>query len=143
VDTVRSIFTESLPLFVRISATEWVEGGWNIEDSIQLAKLLKDKGVDVVDCSSGGNTHHQKIAVRPLYQVPFAETIKKEAGILTASVGMITTAEECEEILQRGSADLVVLARQLLRDPYFPLHAAKKLNVDIPWPAQYERAQLK
>ena len=141
VDAVRSVFTETLPLFVRISATEWVEGGWSIEDSVQLAKLLKDKAVDMIDCSSGGNTHSQKITVKPLYQVPFAERIKKETGIPTAAVGMITTAEQCEEILQRGQADLVIMARQLLRDPYFPLHAAKKLDADIQWPVQYERAK--
>ncbi|MBV9962264.1 MAG: NADH:flavin oxidoreductase/NADH oxidase [Parafilimonas sp.] len=143
VDAVRSVLTETLPLFVRISASEWVEGGWSIEDSVQLAKLLKNKAVDMIDCSSGGNISTQKITVKPLYQVPFAERIKKEAGIATAAVGMITTAEECEEILQRGQADLVIMARQLLRDPYFPLHAAKKLNTDIPWPVQYERAKLK
>jgi len=142
VDSIRSVFSETLPLFVRISASEWVEDGWNLEDSVQLAKLLRDKGVDLVDCSSGGNTHHQKITVGPLYQVGFAEVIKREAAILTAAVGMITTAEECEEILQRGQADLVVMARQLLRDPYFPLHAAKKLNVDVSWPVQYQRAKL-
>jgi 2,4-dienoyl-CoA reductase-like NADH-dependent reductase (Old Yellow Enzyme family) len=141
VDAVRSVFSETLPLFVRISATEWVEGGWSIEDSVQLAKLLKDKEVDMIDCSSGGNTHSQKITVKPLYQVPFAEKIKKEAGIPTATVGMITTAEQCEEILQRGQADLVIMARQLLRDPYFPLHAANKLDADISWPVQYERAK--
>jgi 2,4-dienoyl-CoA reductase-like NADH-dependent reductase (Old Yellow Enzyme family) len=141
VDAMRAVLGGSLPLFVRISSSEWVEDGWNLEDSVELAKLLKDKGVDMVDCSSGGNTHHQKITVRPLYQVGFAEAIKKEAGILTAAVGMITTAEECEEILRHGQADLVILARQLLRDPYFPLHAAKKLNVDVPWPVQYERAR--
>ncbi|HEY2726354.1 MAG TPA: NADH:flavin oxidoreductase/NADH oxidase, partial [Parafilimonas sp.] len=143
VDAVRSVFTETLPLFVRISATEWADGGWSIEDSVQLAKLLKDKAVDLIDCSSGGNTSTQKITVKPLYQVPFAERIKKEAGILTAAVGMITTAEDCEEILQRKQADLVIMARQLLRDPYFPLHAAKKLNADLPWPVQYERAKPK
>ena len=141
VDIVRSVFTEALPLFVRISATEWVDGGWNMEDSVQLAKLLKDRAVDMIDCSSGGNTHSQKITVRPLYQVPFAERIKKETGILTGAVGLITTAEKCEEILRRGQADLVIMARQLLREPYFPLHAAKQLNTDIPWPVQYERAK--
>jgi 2,4-dienoyl-CoA reductase-like NADH-dependent reductase (Old Yellow Enzyme family) len=141
VNIVRIALGESLPLFVRISASEWVEDGWNLEESVQLAKLLKDKGVDMIDCSSGGNTHHQKIAVRPLYQVGFAEAIKKETGIATAAVGMITTAEECESILQRGQADLVILARQFLRDPYFPLHAAKKLGADLQWPVQYERAK--
>ena len=143
VEVVRSVFTEMLPLFVRISATEWVEGGWSIEDSVQLAKLLKDRAVDVIDCSSGGNIHSQKITVKPLYQVPFAERIKKEADILTAAVGMITTAEQCEEILQHEQADLVIMARQLLREPYFPLHAAKKLNADMLWPVQYERAKPK
>ena len=141
VDAVRSVLLETLPLFVRISATEWAEGGWTIEDSVQLAKLLKDKAVDVIDCSSGGNTSTQKITVKPLYQVPFAERIKKEAGIPTAAVGMITTATECEEILQCGQADFVIMARQFLREPYFPLHAAKQLNADLPWPVQYERAK--
>ena len=141
VEVVRSVFTEMLPLFVRISATEWVEGGWSIEDSVQLAKLFKDRAVDVIDCSSGGNIHSQKITVKPLYQLPFAERIKKEADILTAAVGMITTAEQCEEILQRGQADLVIMARQLLRDPYFPLHAANELEYDLKWPVQYERAK--
>ncbi len=141
VDVVRSVLTETLPLFVRISASEWVEGGWNIDDSVQLVKLLKNKGVDLIDCSSGGNSHHQKIVVKPLYQVPFAEKIRHEAGILTGAVGLITTAEEAEDILQQGKADVIVLARQLLRDPYFPLHAAKKLNTDVHWPVQYERAK--
>ncbi len=142
VDVVRSVLTEMLPLFVRISASEWVDGGWNIDDSVQLARLLKNKGVDLIDCSSGGNSHHQKIPVRPLYQVPFAEKIRHEAGILTGAVGLITTAEEAEDILQQGKADVIVLARQLLRDPYFPLHAAKKLNAEVHWPVQYERAKL-
>lgn len=143
VDIVRSVLSESLPLFVRISASEWVDGGWTIEDSVQLAKLLKQKGVDVIDCSSGGNAHHQKIAVQPLYQVPFAERIKKETGMPTAAVGLITTAQEAETILQKGQADLIVLARQFLRDPYFPLHAAKELNTNVQWPVQYERAKPK
>ncbi len=141
VDVVRSVLTDAVPLFVRISASEWVEGGWTIEDSIQLAKLLKDKGVDLVDCSSGGNSHHQKIPAQPLYQVPFAEKVKHDAGILTGAVGLITTPQEAEDILQQGKADIIILARQMLRDPYFPLHAAKALNVDLPWPVQYERAK--
>ncbi len=140
-DAVRSVWPESLPLFVRISSFEWVEGGWTIEESVQLAKLLKDKGVDLVDCSSGGNSFNQKITVKPLYQVPFAERIKKEAAILTGAVGMITTPQEAEAILQNGQADMIMLARQLLQEPYFPLHAAKELNVDVPWPVQYERAK--
>ena len=138
---VRSVFTEKLPLFVRISASEWVEGGWSIDDSVQLAKILKDKDVDLIDCSSGGNSAHQKIDVKPLYQLPFAEKIKKEAHILTGAVGMITTPHEAEEILQRGQADLIIMARQFLREPYFPLHAAKALDTDVSWPVQYDRAK--
>jgi 2,4-dienoyl-CoA reductase-like NADH-dependent reductase (Old Yellow Enzyme family) len=143
VDAVRSVFSETLPLFVRISAVEWIEGGWNIDDSLQLVKLLKDKGVDLIDCSSGGNSHHQKVDAGPLYQVPFAEKIRRETGILTGAVGLITTAQQAEDILKQGKADLIILARQMLRDPYFPLHAAKELNVDVPWPVQYERAKRK
>jgi 2,4-dienoyl-CoA reductase-like NADH-dependent reductase (Old Yellow Enzyme family) len=141
VDSVRSVLTETLPLFVRISSLEWTDGGWTIDDSIQLVKRLKDKGVDLIDCSSGGNSHHQKISAHPLYQVPFAEKIKHDAGILTGAVGLITTPLEAENILQQGKADVIILARQMLRDPYFPLHAAKALNVDLPWPVQYERAK--
>lgn len=141
VDAVRSVLSETLPLFVRISASEWAEGGWSVEDSVQLAKVLKDKTVDLVDCSSGGNASNQKIAVKPLYQVPFAEQVKKEAGILTGAVGMITTAQEAEDILQKGEADMIIIAREFLRDPYFPLHAAKELGADIQWPVQYDRAK--
>lgn len=141
VEEVRRVITDDLPLFVRISATEWVDGGWDGADSIQLARLLKDRGVDLVDCSSGGNAHQQQIAVGPLYQVPYSASIKKEAGILTGAVGLITQAEEAEAILREGKADLVFMGRQLLRDPYFPLHAAKQLGIDVPWPVQYERAK--
>jgi len=129
------------PLFVRISATEWVNDGWDENDSVTLAKLLKKEGVDVIDCSSGGNSPEQKIPVAPLYQVPFSEKIKKESGILTAAVGMITTVQQAEQLLQDQKADLVTMARQLLREPYFPLHAARELGVDLNWPDQYERAQ--
>ncbi|MEO6328450.1 MAG: oxidoreductase, partial [Ginsengibacter sp.] len=138
---IREVWRDDYPLFVRISSTDWVEGGWNEEDSVALAKILKKKGIDLIDCSSGGNSHEQKIPVGPLYQVPFAEKIKKEAGILTGAVGMITTPEEAENILNNKQADLVILARQLLRDPYFPLHAAKALGMDAKWPVQYERAK--
>ncbi|KAA9042185.1 NADH:flavin oxidoreductase/NADH oxidase [Ginsengibacter hankyongi] len=141
VEAVRKVIKKDLPLFVRISATEWIEGGWNIEDSVELALILKAKGVDLIDCSSGGNSHNQKITLGALYQVPFSEKIKKESGILTGAVGLITTAEQAEEILAKGQADIIVIARQFLRDPYFPLHAARELNVDIPWPLQYERAK--
>lgn len=138
---VRKVIGEELPLFVRISATDWVTGGFTETDAVQLALILKANGADLVDCSSGGNSPAQKIAVGPMYQVPFAEKIKKETGMLTGAVGMITTATEAEQILQDGKADLIIIARQLLRDPYFPLHAAKELGVDVPWPVQYERAK--
>lgn len=141
VEVVRKVWDESLPLFIRISATDWVEGGWTIDDSVQLSSILKTKGVDLIDCSSGGNSPLQKIPLGPMYQTGFAEKIKKEAGICTGAVGLITTAQEAENILQEQKADLIVLARQLLRDPYFPLHAARELGVDIPWPVQYLRGK--
>ncbi len=141
VEAVRKIITDELPLFVRISASDWVEGGWDIEDSIKLSALLKEKSVDLIDCSSGGNSPHQVIPIKPMYQVPFSERIKKEAGIATGAVGLITNAKEAEQILKEGKADLIILARQFLRDPYFPLHAAKDLEIDINWPVQYERAK--
>jgi 2,4-dienoyl-CoA reductase-like NADH-dependent reductase (Old Yellow Enzyme family) len=138
---IRKVLPDDYPLSVRISATDWVEGGWTDDDSVALANVLKNKGVDVIDCSSGGNISTQKITAGPLYQVPFSEKIKKESGILTGAVGMITTAQQCEDILAEQKADLILLARQFLRDPYFPLHAAKELAVDIPWPDQYDRAK--
>jgi 2,4-dienoyl-CoA reductase-like NADH-dependent reductase (Old Yellow Enzyme family) len=138
---VRSVWYETLPLFVRISASDWIDGGFTIEDSIKLAEVLKNNSVDLIDCSSGGNSPEQKIAVGPLYQVPFAEAIKKDTGIPTGAVGLITTARQAEEIVASRKADLIILARQLLRDPYFPLHAAKELGVDVQWPVQYERAK--
>ena len=141
VKAIRSVWPDNLPLFVRISATDWIDGGWNGDDSVALARLLKENGVDLVDCSTGGNSSKAKIPVAPLYQVPFAEKVKKEAGILTGAVGMITTAHEAEGIVKEGKADIVLLARQLLRDPYFPLHAAAELGVNLSWPSQYERAK--
>ncbi|HEY5464936.1 MAG TPA: NADH:flavin oxidoreductase/NADH oxidase [Hanamia sp.] len=141
VTEIRSVIKYDLPIFVRISATDWVAGGWDENDSVDLAKILKQHEVDVIDCSSGGNSHEQKINVKPLYQVPFSEKIKKESGILTAAVGIITSAQEAEQILKEQKADLIIMARQFLREPYFPLHAAKQLEVDLPWPVQYERAK--
>lgn len=138
---MRSFMKKGSPLFVRISATDWVPDGWNENDSVALAKILKENEVDVIDCSTGGNSHEQKIPVAPLYQVSFSEKIKKGAQILTAAVGLITTAQQAEEILEDEKADLIIMARQLLRDPYFPLHAAKELRVDLAWPLQYERAK--
>ncbi|NSL87120.1 NADH:flavin oxidoreductase/NADH oxidase [Chitinophaga sp. Mgbs1] len=141
-EAVRAVWPAENPLLVRISVTDWAEGGWNPEESVQLATILKDKGVDLIDCSSGGLVAHQKIPVGPLYQTHFAEKIKKESGIATGAVGLITTAEEAESIIAAGRADLVLMARELLRDPYFPLHAAHRLQTDIAWPAQYQRAKM-
>ena len=143
VDAIKKEWKSEYPLFVRISATDWVDGGWNIEDSVQLASLLKIRGVDLIDCSSGGVSPKQNIPVAPGYQVPFAEQIKKETKILTAAVGLITNAHQAEEILANQQADVIVLAREFLRDPYFPLHAAFPLHEDISWPVQYERAKIK
>jgi 2,4-dienoyl-CoA reductase-like NADH-dependent reductase (Old Yellow Enzyme family) len=141
-NSVRETIPSGTPLFVRISSTDWTEGGWNIEQSVQLAKWLKDVGIDLIDCSSGGNVPHAKIPLAPGYQVPFAERIKKETGILTGGVGLITTAEQAEEIISSGKSDIVLLARQMLREPYFALHAAKKLNVDLKdFPNQYLRSR--
>ena len=130
-------------MFVRISATDWASGGWNEEEASKLAGILKNKGVDLIDCSSGGLTTAQKITIGPGYQVPFAEKIKKETGILTGAVGMITEAQQAETILEKGQADLIIIARELLRDPYFPLHAAQQLGATVEWPVQYQRAKLK
>jgi 2,4-dienoyl-CoA reductase-like NADH-dependent reductase (Old Yellow Enzyme family) len=141
VKVTRNKMGAGLPLSVRISATDWVEAGWTQDDSVALAKILQNEGVDFIDCSSGGNSPEQKIAVGPLYQVPFAAKIKKECGILTGAVGLITTVAQAEEILQNGQADLVIMARQLLRDPYFPLHAARELGDETIWPVQYQRAK--
>ena len=141
IDAIREVWSKELPLFIRISCIEWIEAGWTIEDSIRFVEAIKDKDVDLVDCSSGGNSHAQKIPGAPLYQVPFAEAIKRQTGIKTAAVGLITTAQQAEGILEAQQADLIVLARQLLRDPYFPLHASKELGADIPWPDQYLRAK--
>lgn len=141
VEAIRKEWSVEKPLFIRISASDWVEGGWTIDDSVNLAALLKTKSVDLVDCSSGGNSPLQKIAAGPLYQVPFAEKIKQETGMLTGAVGLITTATEAEQLIENKQADLVLLAREMLRDPYFPLHAAKELGADIPWPVQYQRAK--
>lgn len=139
---IRELWPQDWPVFVRISATDWTEGGWTVEDSIQLAQRLKGVGIDLIDCSTGGNIPHAKIPTGPLYQVPFAEQVKKGADIMTGAVGLITTAAECEQILTSGQADLVLLARELLRNPYFPLQAAKELGAEIEWPVQYERAKL-
>lgn len=141
IEAIHEVWPQHYPLFVRISATDWTEGGWTIDDSIALAKILKDRAIDLIDCSTGGNVPRAKIPAGPLYQVEFAARIKKEAGIRTGAVGIITKPQEAENIIANGQADIVLLARQFLRDPYFPLHAARALGVDISWPLQYERAK--
>jgi 2,4-dienoyl-CoA reductase-like NADH-dependent reductase (Old Yellow Enzyme family) len=143
IEQVQTVWPVELPLFVRISATEFKEGGWNEKDSIELAKILKTKSVDLIDCSTGGNITGVKIEIKPLYQVSYAENIRREAGIKTGAVGLITTSEEAESIISKGQADLVFMARELLRDPYFPRRAARELGVDPEWPNQYERAKKK
>lgn len=142
VAAVREVWPAELPLFVRLSATDWADGGWDLEASTTLALLLKDRGVDLIDTSSGGLTPAQKIVLGPLYQTPFAEHIRKETGIMTGAVGLITTPEEAESIVAEGKADLVLIARESLRDPYFPMHAAHALKDESHvWPVQYERAK--
>jgi 2,4-dienoyl-CoA reductase-like NADH-dependent reductase (Old Yellow Enzyme family) len=140
VAAVRAVWPEDLPLLLRISASDWVEGGWDIADSVELARRVKPMGVDLIDCSSGGNSLAQKIPLAPGYQVPFAERIRREAGIPTGAVGMITESHQADEIVGSGQADLVLLARQFLRDPYFPLHAARELGEKLDPPTQYLRA---
>ena len=141
VDGVRAIWPERFPLFVRISATDWTDGGWTIDESVELSRILGSRGVDLIDVSSGGSVPGARIPVGPGYQVPFAERIRREADIATGAVGMITDAHQAQEIVAAGSADIVLLAREMLRDPYWPLHAAQTLRVDVPWPEQYERAK--
>jgi 2,4-dienoyl-CoA reductase-like NADH-dependent reductase (Old Yellow Enzyme family) len=143
VDAVRTEWPEDKPLFVRISCTDWMEGGWGIEDSVRLAQMLKKGGkVDLVDCSSGGVDARQKLDAFPGYQVPFAEAVRKRAGIATGAVGMISAPEMAEDIVAGGKADLVVMARAFLNDPYWPLHAAKALKAKFPWPPQYVRGDI-
>jgi 2,4-dienoyl-CoA reductase-like NADH-dependent reductase (Old Yellow Enzyme family) len=141
IESVKQIWPEEYPLFVRISSTDYTEGGWTVDDSVALAKVLKDKGVDLVDCSSGGNVANAKIPLKPGYQVEFAEKIRNQTGILTGAVGLITEPVQADSIIQNGQADIILLARELLRDPYFPLRAAYVLGHEIKWPSQYERAK--
>jgi 2,4-dienoyl-CoA reductase-like NADH-dependent reductase (Old Yellow Enzyme family) len=140
VESVKTVWPEENPLFVRISSTDWTEGGWTVEESVKLADILKGMGVDLVDCSSGGNVHNAKIPVGPGFQVPFSEAVRK-TGILTGTVGFITTAVQAESILQEEKADLILLGRELLRNPYFPLTAAKELGAEVEWPVQYLRSK--
>ncbi|WP_345955115.1 NADH:flavin oxidoreductase/NADH oxidase [Mucilaginibacter sp. PAMB04168] len=140
-ETVQEVWPKDYPLFVRISATDWAEGGWTAEDSVKLAVILKEKGVDLIDCSTGGNVAKASIPVKPGYQVQFAEQVKREAGILTGAVGLITTAQQANDIIQKEQADLVLFAREMLRDPHFALRAAHELGESVKWPVQYERAK--
>lgn len=141
IEEIQQIWPVENPLFVRISATDWAEGGWTPEESVQLSAILKALGVDLIDCSSGGNVPYQQIPVFPGYQVDFSAAIRRETRALTGAVGLITTAAQAEEILMEGKADLIIMARELLRDPYFPLHAAFELEDAVKWPEQYDRAK--
>jgi 2,4-dienoyl-CoA reductase-like NADH-dependent reductase (Old Yellow Enzyme family) len=140
VRAVRAVWPDRLPVLLRISATDWVEGGWDLDQSVELARRVRELGVDLMDCSSGGLDPRQKIALGPGYQVPFAARIRREAGIATAAVGLITEARQADGIVRAGDADLVLLARAFLRDPYFPLHAAAELGATVAAPVQYGRA---
>jgi 2,4-dienoyl-CoA reductase-like NADH-dependent reductase (Old Yellow Enzyme family) len=140
VTAVRASWPKGAPLFVRISATDWVEGGWDLQQSIELARELKRLGVDLIDCSSGGSVPHAKIPAGPGYQTPFARQIREKAEILTGAVGMITSPIQAEQIIATGEADAILIAREFLRDPYWPLRAAKELGQSIAWPVQYLRA---
>lgn len=140
-EAVRRVWPEELPLFARISATDWAQGGWELEQSVVLAGWLKEVGIDLIDCSSGGLVPDAKVPAGPGYQTPFSATLRERAGIATAAVGMITDPTQAEQIVATGLADAVSLAREFLRDPYWPLHAAQALGADLPWPAQYARAK--
>lgn len=142
VQAVRDVWPDHLPLLVRISATDWIEGGWDADQSVELAKELKPLGVDMIDCSSGGAAPNAKIPLTPGYQVPFAERIRREAGVATAAVGMITTPEQAEELIKSGRADMIFMAREFLREPYWPLKAAAQLGGVAKAPVQYGRAFL-
>jgi 2,4-dienoyl-CoA reductase-like NADH-dependent reductase (Old Yellow Enzyme family) len=139
-DAVRGVWPERLPVFIRISSTDWKDGGWDIDQAVELARRLRARGIDLVDCSSGGAVPDVTIPLAPDYQVPFAERIRREAGIATAAVGLITEPHQADAIVREGKADCVLLARELLRDPYWPLRAARELGHATPWPIQYLRA---
>jgi 2,4-dienoyl-CoA reductase-like NADH-dependent reductase (Old Yellow Enzyme family) len=142
VEAVRKAIPTGTPLFVRISATDWVDDGWNLIDSVELCAQLKALGVDLVDVSTGGNVHNAPIKATPGFQVPFATAIRAETGIMTTAVGLITEPEQADHIIQTGEADAVFMAREFLRNPRFPLHAAEKLGVTIKWPLPIQRGKL-
>jgi 2,4-dienoyl-CoA reductase-like NADH-dependent reductase (Old Yellow Enzyme family) len=141
IDEIRSVIPDSMPVFMRISATDWVPGGWDIDQSVELAKEANKHGVDLIDCSSGAIVPYATMPIAPGYQVPFAEKVKADAKVATGAVGLITEPAQAEEIIASGKADIVLLARELLREPYWPMKAAKQLNFDLPWPPQYLRAK--
>jgi len=138
---VREEWPDSLPVFVRVSATDWVDGGWDLPQTISLARELKKIGIDMIDCSSGGTVPDATIPAGPGFQTPFAAAVRREAGIATGAVGLITEPEQAEQIVSNGLADAVMIGREFLRNPYWPLRAARSLGVEIPWPSQYERAK--
>jgi 2,4-dienoyl-CoA reductase-like NADH-dependent reductase (Old Yellow Enzyme family) len=140
IEAVRAVWPDRLPLFLRISATDWVDGGWSVKDSIQLAQAARERGVDVVDCSSGGSSPRASIPLKAGYQVPFSQEIRREAGVLTGAVGLITEPAQAESIIRDGAADLILMAREFLREPYWPIKAAQALGVKIPVAVQYARA---
>jgi len=143
VHAIREVWPERLPLAVRLSATDWTEGGWNPEETVELSRILKGDGVDLIDVSTGGNVAAAKIPAGPGYQVEFAARVKREADITTASVGLITSPHQADTIVRTGQADVTLLGRELLREPHWPLRAARELHRDIAWPPQYERAKLR
>ena len=141
VDAVRAVWPDGKPVFVRVSATDWADGGWTVEETVEVSRLLASRGVDLVDVSSGGLVPHQQIVLGPGYQVPFARAVREGAGLPVAAVGLITEPAQAEAVLADGSADAVMLARALLRDPHWPLRAARELGGEVRWPEQYLRAR--
>lgn len=140
-EAVRAVWPERKPLFVRVSATDWADGGWDLEQTVELSRQLKGLGVDLIDVSSGGNVPHQQISLGPGYQVPFARAVRQGTGLPTGAVGLITEPTQAEQVLAEGSADAVLLARPLLRNPHWPLLAAHELGDQVTWPDQYARAR--
>jgi 2,4-dienoyl-CoA reductase-like NADH-dependent reductase (Old Yellow Enzyme family) len=141
VSAIRRVWPEDLPLLARVNATDWAEGGWDADQAVALARMLRPLGVDLVDVSSGGTVPSAKVPAGPGYQASFAERIRREGGVATGAVGMIVSPEQADHVIRSGQADLVLLARELLRDPHFPLRAARALGHDGPWPKQYQRAR--